>query len=206
MATDIFQLLVDILKISPQLVNEYAVQGPLYQIFYLFFFPALFIIVFIFILSRIVMPEHKGLRLLIALAVYAFIILQGYYNFFVYISEFWLIILIILGFIWFIIGRRGGEGVRGKVLGGKGSLFKLRQAIENKLGFSLNPLTNIEAVTDIKRSIEETNKKMEKVKALFDKEGNAEKKQFLLDQLGRLEQELAQLLYYQKHPVRRRKV
>ncbi|MEE9323654.1 MAG: hypothetical protein V3U72_03840 [Candidatus Aenigmarchaeota archaeon] len=138
MATDIFQWLVDILQISSQLVNEYAVQGPLYQIFYLFFFPTLFIIVFIYILTSRWMGEHKGLQILIAVAVYAFIIFQGMYNWFVFLSQYWIIGLIILGFIWLVFRPRGGGGAQGKTLGaaaGGGILSKAFQQVNPVGGF-----------------------------------------------------------------------
>lgn len=128
MATDIFQLLIDIFKISPQMVNQYATVSPLEQIFYLFFFPTLFIIVLIFILTRYI-TEHKGINLMIALAVYAFIIFQGLYNWFVFLSKYWLLGLILLAFIYLILGKlgqpRGAKGMtaaQGKG-GAAGGLF-----------------------------------------------------------------------------------
>jgi hypothetical protein len=121
---DIFQMLVDILKITPQQVSEYASQGPLYQMFYLFIFPTIFVVVFIYILSYRIMRFHHGLRVLLAAAVYAFIILQGYYNWFVMLSKFWFFGLIFLGFIFLMLGRGGGgEGGGGKRLAIPKSIF-----------------------------------------------------------------------------------
>jgi len=136
MAVDIFEMLVDILKINQNLVYEYSSQGPLYQIFYLLFFPTLFIIVFIYFLSNAVMKEHRGLKLLIAVGVFAFIILQGYYSFFATISKYWLFGLLVLGFLYIISGKIRGGGAKGMTLDserGKGILGNLFNQI-NPLG------------------------------------------------------------------------
>jgi hypothetical protein len=142
MAVDIFEMLVDILKINQNLVNEYSSQGPLYQLFYLFFFPMVFIIVFIYLLSNAVMKEHKGLRILISVGILAFIILQGYYSWFVTISKFWFFGLIFLGFFYFIVARRGG-GAKGMTLGSEkgGSAIHF---VEELTGKSLNPMKALE--------------------------------------------------------------
>jgi len=137
MATDVFQFLVDILKINQNLVNEYASQGALYQMFYLFIFPAIFIIIFIWILTNRIMGEHKGLRILLSVGVYAFIILQGYYSWFVMLSKYWFFALLILGFLYFISYRGGGgrgKGAQGMTSdGGKGVFGSLFDQV-NPLG------------------------------------------------------------------------
>lgn len=135
---DVLQLLIDIFKISPQMVNEYSTVSPLEQIFYLFFFPTLFIIVFIYILTSRWMGEHKGLQILIAVAVYAFIIFQGLYNWFVFLSQYWLIGLIILGFIWLVFRPRGG-GAKAMTADEKSKGGKLLGFLEDVTGKKLNP-------------------------------------------------------------------
>jgi hypothetical protein len=126
---DIFEMLVDILKINQNLVYEYSSQGALYQLFYLILFPTLFIVIFIWILSNKVMSQHKGLRLLLAVGVYAFIILQGYYSWFVMFSKYWLFGLIVLGFLYMISyrggGIMGGGGAKPKTLPGNLSFGKI---------------------------------------------------------------------------------
>jgi hypothetical protein len=137
MATDVFQFLVDIFKINQNLVNEYASQGPLYQMFYLFVFPAIFIIIFIWILTNRIMGEHKGLRILLSVGVYAFIILQGYYSWFAMLSKFWFFGLLVLGFLYFISYRGGGgkgKGAQGMTSeGGKGALARLEGRLTMKI-------------------------------------------------------------------------
>lgn len=133
---DIFQLLVDILKITPQQVSQYAAQGPLYQMFYLFVFPTVFIIVFIYILSYRAMRYHAGLRVVIAMVVYAFIILGGYYKWFVILSGYWLLGLILLGFLFLLIGR-GGESGGAKRMMSRNTLSNVKRALVGNR--TLNP-------------------------------------------------------------------
>jgi hypothetical protein len=141
MATDVLQFLVDIFKINQNLVSEYASQGPLYQLFYLFIFPAIFILIFIWILTNRIMGEHKGLRILLSVGVYAFIILQGYYSWFVMLSKFWFFGLIGLGFLYFISYRGGGgrgRGAQGMTSeGGKGG--RILSYLQDSTGKMMNP-------------------------------------------------------------------
>lgn len=137
MAVDIFEMLIDILKINQNLVSEYAAQGPVYQLFYLVFFPAMFIIIFIWILSNAIIGGHKGMRVLLSIGVLAFIILQGYYSMFVMLSKFWLFSLIGLGILYFISyrGGRGGGGGGGGGGGAHGKTLnvKVLDKISNRL-------------------------------------------------------------------------
>ncbi|MCX6817270.1 MAG: hypothetical protein NTU57_00245 [Candidatus Aenigmarchaeota archaeon] len=160
MAVDIFEMLIDILKINQNQVAEYAAQGPLYQLFYLIFFPTIFIVIFVWILTHAIIGregQHKAMRLLLAIAVYAFIVLQGLYNWFVMLSKFWLFGLMFLGFIYFITYRGGrgggGGGAHGKTIGGVGSGGGVVGYIEGITGKKLNPLKSVEYGQKIKRDI-----------------------------------------------------
>lgn len=192
---DVFQLLIEILRIDTQLVNQYAAQGPLYQIFYLLFFPTLFIIVLIWILSHRVM-EHKGLRLLIALAVYAFIILQGWYNFFVHISTFWLIGLIILGFLYMLFYRTGGGAgqPRAKTLGSKGKAGGVLNFLEDVTGKKFNP----KDIAKFKNMIDRDIKRLLLRKKTLEKRASELKHDpqaanFIYNQIAQIDQALATL-------------
>jgi len=119
MAVDLFDMLVQILQITPQLVNEYQAQGPIYQLFYLFFFPMVFIVLLIYIIMRR-FSDNRGISVLVGIAVLAFIVLQGWYTFFAYISRFWIFIVVILGFIWTFFYHRekkAAEGGKGRAFG-----------------------------------------------------------------------------------------
>lgn len=145
---DFMDFFMDIFKLDYSIVSEYASQGVLYQLFYLVFFPTLFIIFFIYIISRYVMHSHRGLRILIAVAIYAFIILQGYYKWFVYLSKYWLFGIIFLGFIYIIFNRgqepssSGGGGARGKVLDGLNLSF-------GKIFDQINPFGKVQQEVDM---------------------------------------------------------
>ena len=102
---DFIDLFAEIFKLDYSIINEYASQGPIYQLFYIVFFPTVFIIFFIYILSRLVIYSHKGIRIMISVAIYAFIVLQGYYRWFVYFSRFWLFGLLLIGILYMIITR-----------------------------------------------------------------------------------------------------
>ncbi len=122
---DIVDFFAEIFKLDYSMVNEYAAQGPLYQIFFLVLFPTIFLIFFIYIASNLAVHSHKGIRILVAVAIYAFIVLQGYYKWFVIISKFWIFGLIVLAFLWIILSRGrepsgggGGGGAQGKTSGG----------------------------------------------------------------------------------------
>ena len=116
---DILQQLIDILGINCSLVNCYY-PNPIEGLFYLVFFPSVFAILFIYVLSGSIIRGSesfpKGLRLLIGISVFLFIIFQGWYTALVSISKLWFILIIILGGLWWFIKAHFGEG--GKAGGG----------------------------------------------------------------------------------------
>ncbi len=195
MAADIFEMLVDILKINQNLVYEYSNQGQLYQLFYLIFFPTLFIVIFIWILSNKIMGQHKGLRLLLAVGVYAFIILQGYYSWFVMFSKYWLFGLIILGFLYMISYRGGG------IMGGGRAKAKAVEAgggalhfVEEVTGMKLNPAK----VLQYRRRAERTLKLLAERKRVLEKRVDQVKKdpkaaEQVFMQLGEVDQAIVLL-------------
>jgi hypothetical protein len=114
---DLIEMLAEILKIDPALVSQYSSQGPIQALFFLFFFPTLFLIIFVWVIGR--KWGGKIFGLLISVAVYAFIVFQGWYTWFVWLSQFWIYLLIFLGFIWFITSRPG-KGGGGQAVQGRG--------------------------------------------------------------------------------------
>lgn len=109
------------------LFNQYTYK-PMEGLFYVVFFPILFIVLFIFILSSSVSP-NRGFRAVLSIGVFAFIILQGWYYFFAMIGELWLYLLVFLGFIWILVhtfvGRGSGKegGAQARVGDGKAGMF-----------------------------------------------------------------------------------
>jgi len=195
---DFIDLFAEIFKLDYSIINEYASQGPIYQLFYIVFFPTVFIIFFIYILSRLVIYSHKGIRVMISIAIYAFIVLQGYYKWFVYFSRFWLFGLLLIGILYMII-TRGHEpkpqgGVKAKTVGGTGSLVKL---FEKTSGKKLNPLENIELAALLDRLIKYINAE---IKALNEqiKQAEPQERNFLQAEVGKKEAVLAQLTMFKR--------
>ena len=119
---DVVQILIEVLKINCSVVQcSYA--NPMETLFYLLFFPSVFIILFVYMLVDFVMnragtTDSKILRLLLSVSFYAFIVFQDLYTFFVGLSKVWYLALILIIGIWLVIriffgGRRdvsGGSG------------------------------------------------------------------------------------------------
>ena len=95
---DILDILIEILRIDCSVVQCYY-ANPIEGLFYLFFFPTVFIILFIYILTGFIFRgggKVRGLKLLIAMGAYAFIIFQYLYTFFAAVSQLWWLLTILL--------------------------------------------------------------------------------------------------------------
>ncbi|MFH1978101.1 MAG: hypothetical protein ABIJ92_02145 [Candidatus Aenigmatarchaeota archaeon] len=112
--------------------TQFIQQQPneLYQLFFFFFFPTVFIILFIFILSDAIGSfTNKGIRLILAIAFYMFIVLSNWYSIILTISQFWYIaVIIIFGtyvfFKKFMGGGRSSGGMPGVGGGAIGQFAK----------------------------------------------------------------------------------
>jgi len=91
-----------------------SVLPPVGPLFYFLLFPLVFTILFIYILSSTILHGGnltKGMRLLIGISVFIFIIISGWYPIMLVLSEFWFIMIIVLGGLYYFLTRhRGGEG------------------------------------------------------------------------------------------------
>ena len=110
---DILDVLIQILNIDCGVAQCYY-ANPMEGLFYLFFFPTIFIILFIYILTNFIFRgsgKIQGLRILIAVGAYAFIIFERLFTMVVGLSRLWWILTIILvglyAFIRFLF--KGGE-------------------------------------------------------------------------------------------------
>lgn len=119
---DILQIVRDFLCYGNSdcinMFNSYA-SNPMEGLFYLVFFPIVFIIIFIYLLAHRYFPDHRSLNIILSLAFFAFIILQGWYHFFMILGQLWYIVIIILGFLWIalfgLLGKgSGGGGAQGR--------------------------------------------------------------------------------------------
>ncbi len=169
---DILQQLIDILGINCSLVNCYY-PNPIEGLFYLVFFPSVFAILFIYVLSGSIIRGSesfpKGLRLLIGISVFLFIIFQGWYTALVSISKLWFILIIILGGLWWFIKAHFGE--RGKAGGGFPAFKGLERwrritYLENKIK---NEIEGMEQIVNDMKSGSDIGKLMEEFWKLHDK-------------------------------------
>jgi molybdopterin converting factor small subunit len=115
----LLDIIINTLKINCSVVQCTGYASDIEALFYLFFFPTVFIILFIYIVIGVVLDKaggkEGGLRLLVSVALYAFIVFQGYYNLFVSLSRLWWVLLATLVGLWIFIrtlikGRGGDKG------------------------------------------------------------------------------------------------
>lgn len=91
---------------QPDVINQLA---------FFLFFPSVFIILFIYVLSDgILSTINPKFKVLLGISIYTFIVLSGWYSLFLWISQFWFIFIILIVGIWFffrkMFGRGGGSG------------------------------------------------------------------------------------------------
>jgi hypothetical protein len=128
-------------------INSHSsVLPPIGPLFYFLLFPIVFTILFIYILSSTILQGGnltKGMKLLIGISVFIFIIISGWYPVMLVLSEFWFIMIIVLFGAWYFIGKhRGGSDKPKPPRGGMpgfggamGGLMKIKsQRDEIKLG------------------------------------------------------------------------
>jgi len=112
---DLMQMLIEFMRIDCGVVECYY-TNQIDAIFNLFFFPTVFILLVIYLLLNYILDEVRGgLRLLIAVALYAVVVLNGLMTLFIPLSKFWWIVLILVVGAWIFFTRllfrdRGGGG------------------------------------------------------------------------------------------------
>ena len=160
MALDIMQTLVQYL--CPTYAAEAAcntfinsqshqIMQPFGPLLFFLFFPAVFLILFIYVGSRAILSGNRGINLLIGIAVFIFIIIQGWYPIILVIGELWFIFLPVL-FIFYLITRRhsGGSSGGGPMfrIGGSDRTSQLLTAARNRVKRQISG-----EVTDMERQI-----------------------------------------------------
>ena len=151
---DVVQILIDVLKINCSVVQcNYA--NPMESLFYLVFFPSVFIILFVymlvdFVIARAGITDSKLIRLLLSVSFYAFIVFQELYTLFVGLSKIWYLALIIIIGLWLVIriffgGKRDVSGGSGFMPGIRGTFGDFKK----ELGGRMNPVIN---PFDVKRA------------------------------------------------------
>ena len=165
MAIDIMNILMQYLCPTSNAMNAcqsfvqasyHQVVPPLGPLFYFFLFPSVFLIVFIYILTQAFpgVGNNRGLRLLVAIAVFIFIIINGFYPLFLWLSDIWFIAIVIIGLIWFFIkgqlGKGGGKGGGMPSVGAGGSTGILSQIGRRVVKEAKGEIKRLEGEVDLK--------------------------------------------------------
>jgi hypothetical protein len=124
----LLDIIINALKINCSAVQCTGYPSEIEAIFFLVVFPTVFLILVIYILTNFIFRGDgntpRGLRLLIALTLYAFVIMQSLYTMFIPISRFWWLVIILLVGLWafvrHLIHGQGFGGTSGKT----GSSYK----------------------------------------------------------------------------------
>ena len=162
--------IIELLKINCGAVQCSGYATEIEALFYIVFFPTVFLILFIYILTNFIFRGggfSRGLRLLIAVAAYAFVVFQGMYNIFVSLSSAWWILTILLvglfAFIRHLIkgGDGGGQGHMPGI-GGKRSGLNILDRARGKARDAVLQKTGLETrEEEIKRRTEEEIKRVD---------------------------------------------
>ncbi|MBN2202993.1 MAG: hypothetical protein JW700_02320 [Candidatus Aenigmarchaeota archaeon] len=104
-SVDLFNLLfVELLKISPSLINNYNSISD--QIINLILLPHAILFLFLLGFGQVIAHEHKGLRYLIITVTYIFIVTQGWYgSFLIPLFQTWFWISLVIAIFLFFITR-----------------------------------------------------------------------------------------------------
>ncbi len=97
-------------------------QDPASQLVFFIFFPLVFLVIFCWILGQGVSQGNAKFALLVGVAVFLFIVFQGWYHIFLNVSRFWFIAVIVLGGFYVVMNRMGpasgGGGTKTKTSAG----------------------------------------------------------------------------------------
>jgi len=104
-SVDLFNLIFNqVLKVSPTILYKYTVIQD--QVLHFILLPHVILFLFLFGFGQAVIPEHKGLRYLVMVVTYIFIIMQGWYGtFLIPLLEGWFTITLVFGLFLFFATR-----------------------------------------------------------------------------------------------------
>jgi hypothetical protein len=166
----LLDIIIDVLKINCSVVQCSGYASDIEALFYLLFFPSVFIILFVYIVTGAIINKiggkAGGLRILISVALYAFIIFEGYYNLFVSLSRLWWLLLATLAGLWLFIrqiihgGGGGAEGGKGFPGFSRGGMWKnLKKA--TGLDINLDVIQQLSKIKDVEFTIKEIDKEID---------------------------------------------
>ncbi len=102
---DLFRIIFEeFLKISPDLISKYATIQD--QLLYLVLVPHLILFLFLYGFGIMLIHEHAGLRFLLLITSYIFVVWGGWYgSFFIPLTIGWFYIMLIFGLFLFFISK-----------------------------------------------------------------------------------------------------
>ena len=137
-------VVIQVLNINCSVVQCSGYASEIEALFYVLFFPTVFIILFVYIVTGAIISKIGGaqgaFRILISVALYAFIIFEGFYSTFASLSRVWWLLLVTLVGLWLFIrqfihggGNSGGSPMSGFKGKRSGSSVQLSQRFLSKL-------------------------------------------------------------------------
>lgn len=133
----LLDVVIQVLNINCSVVQCSGYSSDIEALFYVLFFPTVFIILFVYIVTGAIISRMDGkpgaLRILISVALYAFIIFEGFYSLFASLSRVWWLLLVTLVGLWIFIRQfihGGGGGGGGGAYSGVGGSWLKPRAIE----------------------------------------------------------------------------
>jgi hypothetical protein len=160
----LLDVVIQVLNIDCGVVQCSGYASEVEALFYVLFFPTVFIILFVYIVTGAIINKVGGaqgaFRILISVALYAFIIFEGYYNLFAALASAWWLLLATLVGLWLFIrqiihggGQQGSayRGFDGGLMGKtKERVLKRASGGKKKMEKELNAeLKNMEATVDM---------------------------------------------------------
>ena len=121
MAIDIYNLIFEILKVQP--------TGDFQSDFFrLIFFPHIVILIWLYLIARgpVFRAMHKGIGVILSLAIYIFIVYYGWYASIASLAMLWFTITIIVSLFYFMIPKFIHPGATSERIGLGKSLAKIK--------------------------------------------------------------------------------
>lgn len=98
-------IILQFLNVNCQYINCYY-QNPFEGLFYLVLLPAAVLIAFLYILfANVLKIGHMGIRLILTIVIFIFIILQGWFTIFISIGPIWVMVVLVLAVFIAVFGR-----------------------------------------------------------------------------------------------------
>ncbi len=129
---DVLQMLLQFLNVNCSVVNCYY-PNVFEGLFYLILLPSFLLILFIYFLAGAVLGKLGGpgyLNIVLSIIIYIFIIIEGWYTFFISLGQIWIILVIVVGVLFFGLRHLRGGGAPSTPKAGGGMPGILKYGVE----------------------------------------------------------------------------